>query len=42
MTGAGGGVVARAVYHSVSNGQIEAGANLRAYLLGGFEFAAFT
>ena len=27
------------MYHSVMNGQVEAGANLRAYLLGGFEFA---
>lgn len=32
----------RAVHHSVMKGQVEAGANLRAYLLGGFEFAAFT
>jgi len=42
MAGAGAAWWPRAVHHSVMKGQVEAGANLRAYLLGGFEFAAFT
>jgi hypothetical protein len=32
----------RDVHHSVMHGQVEAGVNLLAYLLGKFEFAAFT
>jgi hypothetical protein len=42
MAGAGAAWWPRAVYHGVMHGQVEAGVNLRAYLLGGFEFAAFT